>query len=305
MQKAEIESNLLDATKLTAGSVFADYENVLLDKYGLSSLYSSLSDDHKDGAAQAVFSRTYTNYEATALMTDMIAAVNSYITSLNTNVPPTTTITPSGGFGGGGGGGGGSAKPSQKEETVTPDGSENITAEKFADVNKEHWAYHSIVYLADKGILKGRGDGGFSPDDTVKREEFVKILVLAKNLNVIKAECSFSDVDENSWYFGYIAAAVQSGIISGISETEFGSGLTVSREDAAVMISRALGTASGNNNQENVFTDSADISSYAKDAVNRLYNDNVISGMGDGSFMPKKMLTRAEAAQLIFKALYE
>ena len=52
------------------------------------------------------------------------------------------------------------------------------------------------------------------------------------------------------------------------------------------------------------FTDNMNISEYAMEAVKALSSAKVISGMGDGSFMPKNTATRAEAAVMLYNLLY-
>ena len=51
------------------------------------------------------------------------------------------------------------------------------------------------------------------------------------------------------------------------------------------------------------FIDDADISDYAKDAVERLYKTGVIGGYPDGSFKPKGEATRAEVAAMLMRFL--
>lgn len=311
LEKAEIASNLMDSTKLDIGDIFEGYSEILIEKYSLSNEYTSLSEEQKDSAAQAILDRTYTDYNAHTLLADIVGEVNSEISEITSSTPEgdedTETDTTPSYTGGGGGGGGGGIKPAapqvKREEVEQP---QNITGEKFSDVNKNHWAYHSIVYLADLGVINGKGDETFAPDDTVKREEFVKILVLAKKLSLTSENIHFEDVPADSWFGAYVSTAVKNGIISGIGENRFGSGMGVTRQDAAVMLERSMkNMLSKSDKTENAFTDASQISDYALEAVNTLYSNEIISGMGDGSFMPEKMLTRAEAAQLIFKAFFK
>ena len=50
------------------------------------------------------------------------------------------------------------------------------------------------------------------------------------------------------------------------------------------------------------YNDADEISDYAKESVNTLTAENILSG-SDGSFMPGKQTTRAEAAAMIEKML--
>ncbi|MCL2165668.1 MAG: S-layer homology domain-containing protein, partial [Oscillospiraceae bacterium] len=47
------------------------------------------------------------------------------------------------------------------------------------------------------------------------------------------------------------------------------------------------------------FIDNVDIANYAKEAVERFFNANIIGGYPDGSFKPKGEATRAEVATML------
>ncbi|NUU62476.1 S-layer homology domain-containing protein, partial [Paenibacillus agri] len=59
---------------------------------------------------------------------------------------------------------------------ITPKGTST-----FQDVPEQHWAHDYIAVLADKGIALGN-KGGFRPDDSVTRAEFVVFMYRALNL---------------------------------------------------------------------------------------------------------------------------
>jgi hypothetical protein len=57
--------------------------------------------------------------------------------------------------------------------------SERILADKdravFSDING-HWAYATIMWAANLGIVKGMGDGTFGPNRNVTEAEFLTML---------------------------------------------------------------------------------------------------------------------------------
>ena len=55
----------------------------------------------------------------------------------------------------------------------------------FKDVKMDHWAYSSIVWAYNEGIIKGYLDGTFAPDATLTEAQFVALLV--------RFDCSASD----------------------------------------------------------------------------------------------------------------
>ena len=103
-----------------------------------------------------------------------------------------------------------------------------------------------------------------------------------------------------------VRAAKELGIVSGVSETEFGVGMRITREDMAVMIARTAekkGIALSYGTPVE-FADASDISSYAVDSVARLSAADVLSGDENGLFTPRGMATRAQAAKIISVLLF-
>lgn len=173
-------------------------------------------------------------------------------------------------------------------------------APKFNDIAGYAWAENAINTLAEKNIINGVAEGRFDPAGTLTREQAAKIICLAAGINPVNEGVAFADVNGSAWYAPYIAALNKAGIINGVSDTQFGIGNNVTREDFAVMICRALNyTAS----KDSSFTDKGEISTYAADAVNALYERGIVGGYEDGSFKPKAKISRAEGAKIIYGIL--
>ena len=201
--------------------------------------------------------------------------------------------TVSGGSGGGGSKGGGIISTG----TTVPTNSGSAVA-TFGDLDSFSWAKDSIERLASKGIISGTGDNKFEPQKNVTREEFVKIIVGAYNLLDNNTQnTKFKDVDNNQWYAKYIASAYNAGIISGVSDTVFGIGEPITRQDMAVIAYRAAKLVKVTDSEK--FKDDSLISDYAKDAVYTMKASGIMNGKGDGLFDPKTYATRAEAAKMI------
>ena len=112
----------------------------------------------------------------------------------------------------------------------------------------------------------------------------------------------FNDVEPSAWYYDYVMAAYQSGIVKGVSETAFGFGQNIKRADMAVMIYNTLAylgsPMASSDSVRPVDLDS--IPEYARGAVTALMSANLLKGYEDGSFGPENNVTRAEAAQAIY-----
>lgn len=172
---------------------------------------------------------------------------------------------------------------------------------KFTDVEEGHWAKKYIEAMAAKGIIAGNG-GRYAPEAKITRGEFIKLLVLAANRMDEKAEAHFKDVGTADWSYRYIASGVKASIVQGRPDGTFGVDESITREDMAVMLARAIG---GKKSPEEIkslaFADKASISSYAEEAIVVAVKNGLITGKEGNILDPKGMTTRAEAATVIYR----
>lgn len=174
----------------------------------------------------------------------------------------------------------------------------------FNDLGTVSWAQEAITYLAERGIVAGRGNGVFAPNDGVTREEMVKLIVTAFSNEGSGVACDFADVAADRWSYPYIATAFHLGLITGVDDLNFDPTGGIIRESLAVILYRAYKLAGKEVDAGNAsFTDNGRIADYAKDAVNTMVKLGVMEGMGDGTFSPKTVVTRAQAAKVIYKFL--
>lgn len=214
--------------------------------------------------------------------------------------------------GGGGNGGGGYRRPSATGSTSSDSNNNDETNDNndvtyetnFSDLGEASWAESSIRYLAGKGVLKGKDDGNFHPNDTVTREEFVKIIVEAFDIYDGTATVQFDDVASDRWSYGYIASAYRAGIVTGTSETTFGPQENMTRQDMAVIMYRVANLIGFSASDSGVqFADDAQIAEYAKEAVGALYSAGIINGTGNDCYSPLDTVTRAQAAKIAYELL--
>ena len=185
---------------------------------------------------------------------------------------------------------------------LTPEG------DLFKDLSQTEWARTAVETLAKEGVINGKGNGIFAPNDNVTREEFVKMLILAFDLEAEGNDVTFADADPNAWYYKYIVSGVKQGIVNGISAEYFGIGQRITRQDMAALIYRAAvldGTVAFYHAHDVSFSDEAKISDYAKEPIMKLAEANFLNGMGDGTFAPLANCTRAEAAVALYNVLYK
>lgn len=195
----------------------------------------------------------------------------------------------------------------EEEQTTVP----NVSIGDFADLNG-HWAKDKVMNLAKLGIISGVSSTEFAPQRQVTRAEFATMLVKAIKLEPgIQLRSNFNDVMADAWYFSAVNAAADAGLINGYGSFRFGPDDSITREQMAVMIHKAMIytgketalTEVDIQNQLAVFSDRDRLSSWASNSVAAVLNQEIITGRGNGILAPRDNATRAEAAVIIMQML--
>jgi hypothetical protein len=182
----------------------------------------------------------------------------------------------------------------------------------FADLIG-HWAKSEVELLASKLIVNGKSDSAFAPDDQVTRAEFAAMLVRSLGLAASESQqkaSAFHDISAQDWFADVTSAAAEYGLIEGDDTGNFHPNQSITREEIAVMIERALKLTDAKSviAQTNVllsFADSAWISDWAKDAMQDIVTRGLMQGQTDSSLAPQALATRAEASVLLHRLLQE
>jgi len=115
-------------------------------------------------------------------------------------------------------------------------------------------------------------------------------------------------VENGDWFAPYVAVALEKGIVNGVSENQFGAGMTITREDMSTILYRTIRMINKTlkySEKGYEFDDWAEVSEYAKEAVGMLYGNGIVNGTGNGNFAPRANATRAEATVIIFRCMEE
>ncbi|MDR1571021.1 MAG: S-layer homology domain-containing protein [Clostridiales Family XIII bacterium] len=108
----------------------------------------------------------------------------------------------------------------------------------------------AVGALADRGIITGDVDGNFYPDSSLTRAQFCTIVVKAMKAPVATVEGSptqaartsgFPDMQGYGWADGYIAYAIEKGVVAGYPDGTFRPGSNVSMSELITMTLRAAG----------------------------------------------------------------
>ena len=166
-----------------------------------------------------------------------------------------------------------------------------------------HWAQSDIEAMAARGIVTGVTADTFEPERAITRAEFATLIVKALNLSS-NASTGFSDVAKDGWYYTYVNAAANVGIISGYDGL-FRPDDRITREEMAVILCKAYAflEKSAGRGEIDRFSDKDTISAWAYDYVDEATTAGLISGMTADTFAPAENTTRAQAASVIRRLL--
>ena len=182
----------------------------------------------------------------------------------------------------------------------------NVSAqEPFDDVKDSHWYYRAVEYCYNTELMSGMSPTSFGPSVKVNREMFVKTLANMEGINEdeYRVETSpFKDVKLNQWYAPAVEWARQTGIVAGLSETEFGVGKPITREQIARLLrgyAEYKGKALKSTDDLSAFVDADKISSWALDGFKYAIANGIFKGNAKNELNPRGNATRAELATIL------
>lgn len=180
-------------------------------------------------------------------------------------------------------------------------------AQTFQDVSTDAWYYDYVEQLVDDGVV----DAGnkFRPNDSLNRAEMAKLVVTAVDGLAdysAPATPTFDDVPKSAWYYDYVEAAVQLGIVEGYTDAsgnltgKYGPADTLNRAAATKILVNAFAVPT-TLNPGSIFPDVNSGAWYYDYAVTA-YNQSILDGYDNGKFGPGDVVTRAQVAKLMVNA---
>lgn len=159
-----------------------------------------------------------------------------------------------------------------------------------------HWAAASINKWVGNGVIQGYEGGDFKPNRSITRAEFVTVLNRLFGFTATGSG-GFSDVPAKAWYASQLEIARTAGYYEGYPNNQAKAESEITRQDAVTLLARLFQMDAPADRPAARFSDSADISSYATDAVYAL--SGIVNGYENGAFVPKGAITRAETVALL------
>ena len=184
--------------------------------------------------------------------------------------------------------------------------------EKFTDVQSGAWYVSAVQYAYDNGIMGGKSETVFAPEANLTRAEFATVLYSQSGKPAVTYRPVFKDVEEGAWYSNPVLWAYDNGIVSGYANGNFGTSDNITREQLALMMYKYAKTKGYDTTAESgmlqKFSDEAQISTWAREAIQWAASHGIMSGKGNGAdgkplLDPQGNATRAECAAMMKKML--
>ncbi|WHE07071.1 S-layer homology domain-containing protein [Thermoanaerobacterium thermosaccharolyticum] len=171
------------------------------------------------------------------------------------------------------------------------------TNTSFKDISG-HWAEKEINDWTSKGLIAGYEDSTFKPDNPITRAEFIALVNRSFNIKNT-AQINFSDVKPSDWYYSDIQKAKAAGFISGYEDNTMRPNKSITRQEAASIISRLLNLKNTDSSGISNFKDAGKISDWAKGAISSVVKQGYMGGYPDNTFKPENFITRAETVVVL------
>ncbi|GAK03089.1 hypothetical protein JCM19037_1377 [Geomicrobium sp. JCM 19037] len=184
---------------------------------------------------------------------------------------------------------------------TTPQQVAEAQEQTFVDVPPTDTHFENIERAAERGIITGySSDNTFRPSDNIIRGQAATMMARALDLDVPETveEDLYPDVSATHTFAPVVKAVTEAGVMTGrLGNTQFDTGLDVSREQVASMIVRAfdLQPIEGS---DAVVEDIDDAYSAHRENIEILAQYNITS-TSDNHFNPQASVTRGQMATFL------
>lgn len=174
-----------------------------------------------------------------------------------------------------------------------------VSAQAFSDVSPNAYYKTAVDWAASEGITLGSDKDRFSPDKLCSRAQTVTFLWRANGSPAVSGNNPFTDVAPEDYFYQAVLWAVQNGVTSGTSATEFSPYKQVTRAQVATFLHRAVGSP---NPQSMARFADVSSSAYYANAVSWAAASGITTGTSAFAFSPDKGCTRAEIATFLYRS---
>lgn len=192
----------------------------------------------------------------------------------------------------------------------------------FSDVDQDTSYMTAIAWMQSNGVIQGYPDGTFGPDKCVNRAEFLKMMYLTLETDIVVEDGFagsnyydnfFSDTSTDQWYWPFVEQALRDEAIEGYPDGTFQPSQCVNRAEAVKMailrfdMLREESLTRGDNVYRDVTTGDNwfDVYIYSGTDAHSIGTDHVTSVAADSMpevyFHPGDSMSRKEVAEMLYR----
>ncbi len=184
----------------------------------------------------------------------------------------------------------------------------------YTDMDENHWAYQSIKFLTEVGVVVGYPDGTYKPDIPVTRAEFASMAIkaLGQESTNVTQEIHFDDITPEFWAYDIIQKAVYFDLIPDAKNESYRPFDSVTRAEAINIAVNALTTNQiSQEKAEDIISKAYDDYTqmpawYLMAAAKAHVLDLVVVMPGrEGKMEANRPANRAEVAMILYKMMQE
>lgn len=169
----------------------------------------------------------------------------------------------------------------------------------YSDI-ANHWARERIERWSDSGVLSGYQDGTFRPGKQITRAELSSILYRMTALTPTSQQYHYEDLKPGTWYYDAVTTMHALGVTLNTGDRMY-PGQALTREEAVYMIAKTFMIGEDRVDRSGLerFSDRDQIDGRFSGRIGAMVAGKYISGYPDGTFAPRKTITRAEVMTVI------
>ena len=184
----------------------------------------------------------------------------------------------------------------------------------YTDMDENHWAYQSIKFLTEVGVVVGYPDGTYKPDIPVTRAEFASMAIkaLGQEDTTVTQEINFNDLTPEFWAYNIIQKAVYFDLIPDAKGESYRPFDSVTRAEAINIAVNALTTNQISQQKADdiiakSYEDYEQLPAWFLMAAAKAHVLNLVVVMPghEGKMEATRPANRAEVAQILYKMMQE
>ena len=166
----------------------------------------------------------------------------------------------------------------------------------------------AVDYLRSQGVVNGITATTYGPEMSIRRGDFALMVVRAFRLSANGSTGQrFADVPATAYYADAVQTLRALGIVSGTGGNLYQPSATLSRQDAMLMVQRAMRISGWSANDGpsyalSGYSDGGSVSAYAQGAMAYMVQQGLLPTV-NGRLAPRDALSRVDMAVLLHRAM--